>query len=54
MRPERVVGGDVVIQGALDPAIEEKLLVVNSSSRRVRWNRSISPVVVGDRTAVSR
>jgi hypothetical protein len=32
---------------------DEKTLPVRNSVRSVRWNRSILPVVVGDRGAVS-
>jgi hypothetical protein len=52
--PERVLGADVVIERPLHVRHVENERVESSSSRSVRWNRSILPVVVGERTAVSR
>jgi len=54
VRPKRVVEGGVVIECALHLGDGGEAPGRSSSSRRVRWNRSILPVVVGERTAVSR
>ena len=54
VRTAVVVVGDPGVQDLLAWARESKRRPVSSSARRVLWKRSILPVVVGQRTPVSR
>ena len=59
-QPDRLMGSGLVVLG--DPGVERGLRVAETGEdcvgeelvAQVRWNRSILPVVVGDRTPVSR
>ena len=50
----QVVVGHPGVEHLLGVVRESKRRPVSSSVRRVLWNRSILPVVVGQRTPVSR
>jgi hypothetical protein len=54
VRPKRVVGGDVAVEGSLDLGDGGEAPARQQLVSKLRWYRSILPVVVGERTAVSR
>jgi hypothetical protein len=54
VRPGGVVVADPLIQRLLRHPQRGKVRRVSNSARRVRWNRSILPVVVGDRGWVNK